>query len=104
MSLSSIKKINFQPLGDRVVVKRQQQEEKLKGGIIIPESSKKPQETAHVVAVSHSYKDKQGHLIPSPVQVGELIMMDKYSGQDVKIDDEDYVILKFEDIIAIINP
>lgn len=98
-------KINtkFKPLGNRVLVRRLQEEEKLKGGIILPDSAKKKQEQAEVIAIGTGKKDKKGTLIPMPVKIGDTILMEKYSGQEIKLNDEDYVILKADDIIAIVE-
>lgn len=93
----------FKPLGSRVLVRRLESEEKLKGGIILPDTAKKKQETAEVIAIGTGKKDKSGNLIPIPVKVGDLILMEKYSGQDIRLDDEEYVILRAEDIIAIVE-
>jgi len=97
------KKLSLRPLGNRVLAQRQEKEETLKGGIILPDSAKKKQETAKVVAIGPGATNADGKLIPIPVQVGETILMDKYSGQEVTIDDEEFVILRADDIIAIIN-
>jgi chaperonin GroES len=78
-------------------------EEKLKGGIILPDTAKKKQEQAEVVALGSGKKDKNGALIPMPVKVGDIILMEKYSGQEVTLDDEEFVILRADDIIAIIE-
>lgn len=96
-------KVKFQPLGNRVLVRRLEQEEKLKGGIILPDSAKKKQELAEVVAVGTGKKDKADKIIPMPVKIGDRILMEKYSGQEIKLDGEDYVILRSDDIIAIIE-
>jgi chaperonin GroES len=94
---------SLRPLGNRVLVRRLQAEEKLKGGIILPETAKKKQEQAEVVAIGTGKKDKNGHLIPIPVTVGDVILMEKYSGQDVTIADEEFVIIKADDLIAVIE-
>lgn len=96
-------KTKLKPLGNRVLVKRLEAEEKMKGGIILPDSAKKKQETASVVAIGTGKKDKKGALIPFPVKIGDKILMEKYSGQEVTIDGEDYVILRSDDIIAIVE-
>ena len=93
----------LKPLGDRVLVKRLAAEEKLKGGIILPDSAKKEQEQAEVVAIGTGKKDKNGTLIPIPVKVGDRILMEKYSGQEVTLNDEKHFILRAGDIIAIIE-
>ncbi len=96
-------KVQLRPLANRVLVHRLQSEEKLKGGIILPDTAKKKQESAEVIAVGQGKKDKEGKLIPVPVNVGDIILMDKYSGQEVTIDDEEYIIVRADDIIAIIE-
>lgn len=96
-------KVKFKPLGNRVLVQRLEQEEKLKGGILLPDSAKKKQEQGKVVAIGTGKLDKNGHLIEIPVKVNDIVLMDKYSGQEVKIDDEEFVILKADDIIAIVE-
>jgi chaperonin GroES len=103
MTQETQKKLSLRPLGNRVVAKRLEQEETLKGGIILPDSAKKKQESAKVVAVGPGETTKEGKLIPVPVSVGDTILMDKYGAQEVTIDDEDYVIVKADDIIAILN-
>lgn len=95
--------VNFHPLGNRVLVKRLEQEEKLKGGIILPDSAKKKQEQAVVVAAGTGAHDKQGKLIPCPVKVGDIILMEKYASQEITLNDEEYVIVRGDDIIAIIE-
>lgn len=96
-------KIKFQPLGNRVLVRRLEQEEKLKGGIILPDTAKKKQEQAEVVAIGTGKKDKNEALIPIPVKIGDTIIMEKYSGQEIKLEGDDFVILKADDIIAIVE-
>lgn len=94
---------NFRPLGNRVLVRRLEKEEKLKGGIILPDTAKKKQEQAEVVAIGTGKKDKSGNLIPIPVKIGDVILMEKYSGQEIQLEDKDYVILRSDDIIAIVE-
>jgi chaperonin GroES len=99
----SSSKVNLRPLGNRVLVRRLESEEKLKGGIILPETAKKKQEQALVVAIGTGKKDKSGNLIPIPVKIGDIILMEKYSGQEVTVQDEEFIIIKADDIIAIIE-
>lgn len=103
MTQKTAKKTTLKPLGNRVLAQRQEAEETLKGGIILPDSAKKKQETAKVIAVGAGKKMDDGKLIPPSVKVGDIILMDKYSGQEVTIDDEEYIIVKSDDIIAIIE-
>lgn len=93
----------FKPLGDRVIVRRLEAEEKLKGGIILPDAAKKKQEKAEILAIGTGKKDKSGALIPFSVKVGDIILMEKYSGQEITLEDEEYVILRAGDIIAIVE-
>lgn len=96
-------KVQLQPLGNRVLVRRLEAEEKLKGGIILPDTAKKKQERAEVIAIGTGKKDKSGKLLPMPVKVGDTILMDKYSGQEVQVNDEEFLIVRADDIIAIIE-
>ncbi len=103
MAQQTAKKMALKPLGNRVVAKRLEQEETLKGGIILPDTAKKKQETAKVVAIGPGITSKEGKTLPIPVKVGDTILMDKYAGQEVTIDDEDLIIVRADDIIAIIE-
>ncbi len=103
MTQQAVKKTALKPLGNRVLAKRQEQEQTLKGGIILPDTAKKKQETAVIVAVGTGTMTPEGKLIPISVKAGDTILMDKYAGQEVTIDDEDFVILRADDIIAIIE-
>ena len=95
-------KTQLRPLANRVLAQRLE-EEAMKGGIILPDSAKKKQETALVLAIGPGKKDKQGNLLPTPVKVGDTVLMDKYAGQEVVIDDQELIIVKSDDIIAIIE-
>lgn len=95
--------VKFQPLGNRILVRRLEQEEKVKGGIIIPDTAKKKQEQAEVIAIGTGKKDKNGKLLPISVKVGDIVLMEKYSGQEIRLNDADYVIVRADDLIAIIE-
>ncbi|MDE3045158.1 MAG: co-chaperone GroES [Verrucomicrobiota bacterium] len=103
MTQQTAKKLALKPLGNRVLVQRLEAQEKMKGGIILPDSAKKKQETAKVVAVGTGHRLEDGKVLPIPVKIGDIILMDKYAGQEVTIDDEEYMILKADDLIAIIE-
>jgi chaperonin GroES len=103
MAQQAAKKVTLKPLGNRVLVQRLEPQETMKGGIILPDSAKKKQETARVVALGSGKKLDDGKTVPIPVKVGDVILMDKYSGQEVQVNDEEYMILKADDIIAIIE-
>ena len=93
----------LKPLGNRVLVKRLEAEEKMKGGIILPDTAKKKQETATVVAIGTGKKDKSGSPIPFPVQVGDKILFGKYAGNEIKIDGEEYLILREDEILGVVE-
>ena len=97
------KKTTLKPLGNRVILMRLEAEETVKGGIILPDSAKKKQEMAKVIAVGEGKKIDNDKTVPVPVKIGDVVLMDKYSGQEVNIDDEEYIIVKADDIIAIIE-
>lgn len=96
-------KTTLKPLGNRVLLRRLEPEETLKGGIILPDSAKKKQEQAEVIAIGPGKKDKDGKLVPMPIKTGDIVLMEKYSGQEVTIDDEEFVIVKADDLIAIVQ-
>lgn len=94
------RKVKFQPLHDRVLVQRTEDDQQIKGGLVLPDSAKKKQETAVVIAVGPGKSDQQGKLIPPSVRPGETILMDKYSGQDITVNSEQFVVVRDSDIIA----
>jgi len=91
--------VNLTPLHDRVVVKRIEEKESIKGGIIIPDSAKEKQQEGEVIAVGGGKREK-GELIPLDVKVGDRVLFGKYSGTEIKIDDEDLLILREEESLA----
>ena len=103
MTAQTEKKLALKPLGNRVIAQRLEAQETMKGGIILPDSAKKKQETAKVVAVGPGKRLEDGKILPVSLNVGDIILMDKYSAQEVTIDDIEYIILKADDIIATIE-
>lgn len=103
MTQQTEKKITIQPLSDRVLVKRIENEKTLKGGIILPDTAKKKQEMAKVIAVGPGKTTSEGRAITCPVKVGAIVLVDKYAGQDVSVGEEEFVILRFDDMIAMIE-
>lgn len=91
--------VNITPLHDRVLVRRLEEKETVKGGIIIPDSAKEKPQEGEVIAVGNGRREK-GVLIPLDVKPGDRILFGKYSGNDIKIDDEEYLILKEDEILA----
>ena len=96
-------KTSFRPLHDRVVVKRIDAEEKTKGGIIIPDSAKEKPSQGQVVAVGPGGRDEAGKLIPIDIKTGDRVLFGKYAGTEVKIDGEDHLILKEDDVVGIVE-
>lgn len=95
--------MKFRPLHDRVLVKRLESDEKTKGGIIIPDTAKEKPQQGEVLAVGSGARDDKGQLTPMDVKVGDRILFGKWSGTEVKIDDEDYLIMKESDIMGILE-
>lgn len=91
--------VNITPLHDRVIVKRIEEKESVKGGIIIPDTAKEKPQEGEIVAVGSGRREK-GELIPLDVKVGDRILFGKYSGNEIKVDDEEYLILKEDEILA----
>lgn len=96
-------KTKIKPLNDRVLVKRLDAEETAKGGIILPDSAKKKQETAEVIAVGPGKKAKDGQRLSMPVSEGDKVLMDQYAGQEIEVDGETYIIVRADDLIAIVE-
>jgi chaperonin GroES len=95
--------MNFTPLHDRVLVRRVESEEKTKGGLIIPDSAKEKPQEGEVVACGEGARKESGDLIPMSVKAGDKILFGKWSGTEVKIDDEDLLIMKESDILGVIT-
>jgi chaperonin GroES len=95
--------MNFIPLHDRVAIKPIDQEEKTVGGIIIPDSAKEKPMQGKVIAVGKGAKDKDGKLIPLDVKVGDKVLYGKWGGTEVKVDGQEFIIMKETDIMGIIN-
>ncbi|HUJ30514.1 MAG TPA: co-chaperone GroES [Candidatus Acidoferrum sp.] len=91
--------VNITPLHDRVLVRRLEEKEVVKGGIIIPDTAKEKPQEGEVIAVGSGRREK-GELIPLDVKPGDRILFGKYSGNDIKIDDEEYLIVKEDEILA----
>ncbi len=96
-------KAKLVPLADRVLVQRAKIEETISGGIILPDSVKQKQEIGTVIAVGPGKTNKEGKLIEIAVKTGDQIMWDKYGGQEVTINEEEFIIVKADDIIAIVK-
>jgi chaperonin GroES len=94
--------MKFRPLHDRVVVKRIEAEEKTAGGIIIPDTAKEKPQQGEVIAVGPGGRDETGKLIPIDVQAGDRVLFGKWSGTEVKIDGDEYLIMKESDLMGVL--
>ena len=95
--------MKIRPLQDRVIVRRVQEEEKTKGGIIIPDTAKEKPQEGKVVAVGKGKADEDGKVRPLDVKAGDRILFGKYSGSEIKIDGEEHLILREDDILGVIE-
>ncbi len=95
--------MKIRPLQDRVIVKRIAEEEKTKGGIIIPDTAKEKPQEGKVVAVGKGKVNDDGKLIPLDVKVGDKILFGKYSGSEVKLNGEEHLIMREEDILGVVE-
>lgn len=95
--------MNIRPLHDRVLATRSEAAEEVRGGIIIPDTAKEKPQEATVVAVGPGKLDESGSRHPMDVKAGDRVLIGKYSGSEVKIDDQEYVILREDEILAVIE-
>jgi chaperonin GroES len=93
----------IRPLHDRLLVERLEEKEVKKGGIIIPDTAKEKPQEAKVIAVGDGKVTDEGKKIPLDVKAGDKILFGKYSGSEVKIDDKEYLIMREEDVLAILE-
>jgi len=95
--------MKVKPLGDRVLLKRVEPQEVVKGGIIIPDTAKEKPLEAKVISLGEGRKTNDGKTIGFEIKEGDTVLIGKYAGQEIKIDDETYLILREEDILAIVE-
>ncbi|MES2570463.1 MAG: co-chaperone GroES [Verrucomicrobiota bacterium] len=95
--------VNVRPLGDRVLVKPLEAAETKKGGIIIPDTAKEKPQEGEVIALGTGKRDDEGKLIEFTVKAGDKVLMPKYGGTEIKIEDQGYLIMREEDILGIIG-
>ena len=95
--------MNFRPLHDRILVKRVEEKEAVKGGIIIPDTAKEKPQEGKVVAVGHGRKTEDGKVIALDVKAGDRILFGKYSGAEIKMDNQEYLILREEEVLGILE-
>ena len=95
--------MNIRPLYDRIVVKRIEQQEQMQGGLYIPDTAKEKPQEGEVVAVGKGKRMEDGKLTALDVQVGDRILFGKYSGSDIKLDNEEYLIMREDEILGILD-
>lgn len=95
--------MNIKPLGDRVVIQPSEHEERTKGGIVLPDTAKEKPQEGKVVAIGLGKKTEEGKIVPLSVKVGDKVLYGKYSGTEISVSGDEYLIMREEDILAIIG-
>ena len=95
--------MSFRPLSDRILVERVEESEKTKGGIIIPDTAKEKPAEGKVVASGNGRMGEDGKLLPMDVNVGDRVLFSKYGGTEVKIDGVDFLIMRQDDVLGIVD-
>ncbi len=95
--------MNIRPLYDRIVVKRIEEKEQIQGGIIIPDTAKEKPQEGEVAAVGQGKRLESGKVVAPDVKVGDRILFGKYSGNEIKIDGEEYVIMREDEVLGILE-
>ena len=95
--------MNFRPLHDRVLVKRVEAEEKTSGGIIIPDTAKEKPQEGEVISVGKGKSNDEGKVFPLDVKAGDRVLFGKYSGTEIKIDGEEFLIMREEEVLGIVK-
>ena len=103
MAEATLTKVKIQPLGDRVLVKALEQKEQKRGGIIIPDSAKEKPQEGLIVAAGKGKTTDEGKVLPMDVKAGDKVLYGKYSGSEIKLDDEEYLIMHQDDILGILK-
>ena len=95
--------MKVKPLHDRIVIKRVEEKETIKGGIIIPDTAKEKPQEGEVIAAGTGKKTEEGKVIPLDVKAGDRILFGKYSGTEIKIDNEEFLIIREDEVLGIIE-
>jgi chaperonin GroES len=96
--------MNIRPLYDRIVVKRIEEQETTRNGIVIPDSAKEKPQEGEVMAVGHGKRTEDGQLVALDVKIGDRILFGKYSGTETKLVGTEYLIMREDDVLGILNP
>ena len=95
--------MNLRPLQDRIIVKRVEEETKTAGGLFIPETAKEKPQRGKIVAVGNGKKTEDGKVLPLDVKVGDLVLFGKYTGTEIKVDNDDFLMMREDDILAVVE-
>lgn len=95
--------MNLRPLQDRILVKRVEEETKTAGGLFIPETAKEKPQRGEIVAAGKGKKTEDGKVLPLDVKVGDKVLFGKYAGTEIKVDGNDYLIMREDDLLAIVE-
>ena len=94
--------MNLRPLQDRIIVKRVEEESKTAGGLFIPETAKEKPQRGEIVAVGNGKKTEDGKVLPLDVKVGDTVLFGKYAGTEIKVDGEEYLMMREDDLLAVV--
>ena len=95
--------MKVRPLHDRILIKRIEDKETVKGGIIIPDTAKEKPQEAEVIAVGNGKRNEEGKVVPLDVKAGDRILFGKYSGTEIKLDGEEFLIIREEEVLGVIE-
>jgi chaperonin GroES len=95
--------MKFRPLHDRILVRRLEEQEQVKGGIIIPDTAKEKPQEGEVIAVGEGKKNDEGKRMPMDVKAGDRILFGKYSGSEIKMEGDEYLILREDEVLGVVD-
>ena len=95
--------MNLRPLQDRVIVKRVEEETKTAGGLFIPETAKEKPQRGEIVAVGNGKKTEDGKVLPLDVKVGDTVLFGKYAGTEIKVDGDEFLMMREDDLLAVVE-
>ncbi len=103
MATATKKTLKIKPIRDRILIRRVEAEETQKGGIFIPDSAREKSQEAKVIALGTGNRDKDGNVIPFTVKVGDRVLLSKYGGTEARIGDDEYLLVREDDVLAILG-
>jgi len=95
--------MKIKPLGDRVLIKPCEEKERTKGGIVLPDTAKEKPQEGEIVAVGEGRRTEDGKVVPLSLKVGDKVLYGKYSGTEITVDDQEYLIMREEDVLAVVE-